>query len=428
MGQVLSITDIVSQIKNLLEGEFRMVAVEGEISNLSGSAAGHWYFTLSDDKSSLSCALFKMDAFRNPLIKKLKDGDKITVTGPISVYARRGSFQLLAKRVLHAGKGDLSVQLQMLKDKLSKEGLFDMEFKKPIPSFPKKIAVITALKGAALQDFLKIISRRSLWHHVIIVPAIVQGQNSASSLMSALDKATLLPGVETIVITRGGGSLEDLWSFNDERLARKIFACEIPVISAVGHEVDFSICDYVADLRLETPSAAAEYLSQPHMELMHKLEFLSHKLKNWLQQTHATVNQRLMQVHPKRMLDLIIHQVALLKNRLVKLHLKGRLHDLTRLYEFQQYLDELGTRLINSMHTYLSERQNQVSTAHKVMMSLNPKRVLERGYSFVETSDKEVITNLKKFNKINNEKILNIHFADGVGYAAKINKKDVKNE
>lgn len=419
MGQVLTITDIISQIKGLLEGEFRTVAVQGEISNLSPSAAGHWYFTLSDDKSSLSCALFKMDAFRNPLIKKLKNGDKITVTGPISVYARRGSFQLLAKRVFAAGKGDLSVQLQMLKDKLANEGLFDMEFKKPIPSFPTKIAVITALNGAALQDFLKIYSRRSLWHHVVIIPSIVQGQSSAASLISAIDKASNLEGVETIVITRGGGSLEDLWSFNDERLARKIFECEIPIISAVGHEVDFSICDYVADLRLETPSAAAEYLSQPHMELVQRLELLSEKLKSWLQLTYGKMNQRLMRVRPKDMLDTLKHQVVLLKNRLVKLNLRGRLHDLTGLYEFQQYLDELGPRLLGTMNSQYHERNNRLNTSYQVLMSLNPKRVLERGYSFAETNNKEVITCLKKFNTLKSNETLYIHFADGRGKVMK---------
>ena len=428
MGQVFSITDIISQIKHLLEDEFRMVAVEGEISNLSGSAAGHWYFTLSDDKSSLSCALFKMDAFRNPLIKNLKNGDKITVTGPISVYARRGSFQLLAKKLYPAGKGDLSVQLQILKDKLASEGLFDIEFKRPIPTFPSKIAVITALKGAALQDFLKIISRRSLWHHIVIVPAIVQGEASASSLISAIDKASQLSGVETIVITRGGGSLEDLWSFNDEKLARTIFECKIPVISAVGHEVDFSICDYVADLRLETPSAAAEYLSQPHMELFHKLEFLAHKLKNLLQQTHGNINQRLIRLQPTRMLATIQHRMVVLKNRLIRLNIRGRLHDLTGLYEFQQYLDELGSRMVTSIHAQLNDRKSRLNTSQQVMISLNPKRVLERGYSFIETSDKEVVTNLKKFHKIKEGEIINIHFSDGLGQAIKKDLKDVEHE
>jgi exodeoxyribonuclease VII large subunit len=421
MAQVLSISDIVHQIKDLLEGEFRNIAVEGEISNLSPSSAGHWYFTLSDENSSLSCALFKMDAFRNPLIRKLKNGDKIIVNGPISVYGKRGTFQLLAKRVFPAGKGDLSVQFQMLKDKLSREGLFDPEYKKPIPKFPKKIAVVTALKGAALQDFLKVMERRSLWYHISIIPAVVQGDASANSLIKAIDIAHKKEDFDVIVLTRGGGSLEDLWSFNNEKLARRIFASDIPVISAVGHEVDFTLSDFVADMRLETPTAAAAFLSQSHTDLYQKLDFMVHRLKSWLQETNATLLKRIQRVHPKYMLDIIRSQIYQAKNRLQRSSIKGRLYDLTNIHEYQQYSDELYNRLTNATQRTLEQRSNRIETAQQILKSLNPKNVLGRGYTYLESDSQEVITNVKKFNKIKDTSILTIHFSDGSGRV----KKDV---
>lgn len=421
MGQVLSISEILNDIKYLLEGQFRNVTVEGEVSNLSPSSAGHWYFTLSDANSSLSCALFKMDALRNPLIRKLKNGDKIIVNGPISVYSRRGSFQLLAKRIVPKGKGDLSVQFQILKEKLTKEGLFDIEYKKQIPSFAKKIAIITALKGAALQDFLKIFSRRSLWHHIVIVPAVVQGDQSAYSLINALKKAQKIPDVDVIVLTRGGGSLEDLWSFNDEGLVRSIFDCELPVISAVGHEVDFTLCDYVSDLRLETPSAAAQFLSQPHTELLQKLDLIIHKLKSWIQSLSSKISKKMSSVEPRYMLDLIRSNLQSKQTKLERLSLFGRLYDVTRIHEYQQYSDELSMRLSVQINSIFQQRKVRLEGAVQLLNSLNPKSVLNRGYCYTEDEQEQVVTNIKKFNKVKRGSKLFIHFSDGVGQTLKDN-------
>src|SRR5665647_366517 len=271
--EAATVSDLLSSIKDVLENHFHEVMVQGEVSNLSPSTSGHWYFSLSDDKASISCALFKMDALRNPLIRSLKDGDKIIIFGPLSVYSKRGTFQILAKRIMPAGAGQLKLQFERLKAKLSAEGLFDLDIKKILPTFPQKIAVITAEHGAALQDFLNVIKRRSLWLDIIIIPALVQGDGAPRSLISALKKAQNLDGVDVVVLTRGGGSMEDLWAFNDEELVRTIAACPIPVVSAVGHQVDFTICDYVSDFRSETPTAAAETLSQPHTERKARLQY-----------------------------------------------------------------------------------------------------------------------------------------------------------
>ena len=187
--EAASVSDLVSSIKNLLEEEFQEVYVQGEVTNLSPSAAGHWYFTLSDESAGISCALFKGDALRNPLIRTLKDGDKIIDLGPVSVYQKRGSFQILAKRILPAGAGQLNLQFEKLKAKLSLEGLFDLDKKKAIPQFPKRLAVITAEHGAALQDFLNVYKSRSLWCDIVIIPAVVQGAGAAKTLISGIKKA-----------------------------------------------------------------------------------------------------------------------------------------------------------------------------------------------------------------------------------------------
>ena len=280
MDKVPSVSEVIFNIKRLLEGEFRTVSVEGEISNLSHSSSGHWYLTLSDSDSSLSAAVFKMDALRNPLMKSLKNGDKVICSGSIGVYNKRGTFQLIVKRISPVGKGDLKEQFEMLKRKLAAEGLFDPQIKKEIPTLPNRIAVITAKGAAALQDFLNIIDRRTQWYDILLSPALVQGDAAPASLRKALFNVIKYSmdapedkKIDVIVFTRGGGSMEDLWAFNDEGLAWDIFNCPIPVISAVGHQVDTTICDMVSDLRCETPSAAAEVLSSAQAEIKETLDW-----------------------------------------------------------------------------------------------------------------------------------------------------------
>ena len=196
----LSVTEIVNSVKQNLESEFRNISVEGEISNFSGSAAGHFYFTLSDANSGISCAIFKMDALRNPIVRRLKNGDKIIVNGSIGVYTKRGTFQIIAKRITPAGKGDLKAEFEKLKQKFIAKGYFEDQHKKEIPLLAKKIGVITALKGAALQDFLNIMKRRTVWHNIIIIPAVVQGDDCPRSVISAINKAEKLNDIDVLVI------------------------------------------------------------------------------------------------------------------------------------------------------------------------------------------------------------------------------------
>lgn len=414
-----SVSDLVSSIKSVLEDQFQEVMVQGEVTNLSPSGAGHWYFTLSDENACISCALFKGDAMRNPLIRNLKDGDKIVVLGPISVYQKRGSFQLLAKKIFPAGEGQLKLQFERLKARLSQEGLFDLEKKKVIPSFPKRIAVITAEHGAALQDFLNVMKRRSLWLDILIIPALVQGDAAPKSLLNALKKAQVIKDVDVIVLTRGGGSLEDLWAFNDENLIRAIYDCPISVISAVGHQVDFTLCDYVSDLRSETPTAAAETLSQPQTELKSRMIFCQTHIKSDLFKLYQHVQLMTQKFHPRELLNLMKQKINDGDRRLSQIHLKDRAESLMGLPEATQRVDEA---LLKLKHTILLKERSyseKLIRFDQVLSALNPSKVLSRGYSYVRSPKGEVLVTHKEFEKMPKGSKLELFFHDGKGFALK---------
>lgn len=414
-----TVSELVGSIKEVLEETFHEVMVQGEVTNLSPSGAGHWYFNLSDENACISCALFKGDALRNPLIRNLKDGDKIIVAGPISVYQKRGTFQVLAKRILPAGEGQLKLQFERLKAKLSHEGLFDIAKKKPLPLFPKRIAVITAEHGAALQDFLNVMKRRSLWLDILIVPALVQGDGAPRSLLAALKKVQGLSDIDVIVFTRGGGSLEDLWAFNDENLIRAIADCPVPVISAVGHQVDYTLCDYVADHRSETPTAAAETLSQPQTELKGRLTFCQTHLKSSLFKVHQQVQIMRQKFHPVQLLNLMRTKLHEAEKRLSEIHLKGRAEELIGLPEASQRLDEAILRLKHSTELNTRAEKEKLNRLEQVLRALNPSNVLNRGYSYLAIENGTVISSAEQFNKEASGTKLKIHFHDGNGSVIK---------
>ncbi len=414
-----SVSDLIISIKSLLEEEFQEVMVQGEVTNLSLSGAGHWYFNLSDEASSISCALFKGDALRNPLIRHLKDGDKIILVGPVSVYQKRGTFQLLAKKIFPAGEGQLKLQYERLKAKLSQEGLFDLERKKKIPDFPKRIAVITAEHGAALQDFLNVIKRRTLWTDILIVPALVQGENAPQSLVSAFKKAEAIKDVEVIVLTRGGGSLEDLWAFNDEALVRSIYGSSVPVISAVGHQVDFTLCDYVADLRSETPTAAAEILSQPQTELNSRLIYCQTHLRSNLFKSYQHIQLMIQKFHPRELLNLMRERIHQSEKRLSLLNLSDKGEDLVGLHEARQRVDESILRLNHLEEITFKGFSEKLNRLEQVLSALNPSNVLNRGFSYVKNSSGKVVSSEKEFRKISSSAKLELFFHDGKGFVIK---------
>lgn len=416
--EAASVSDLVNSIKNILEDNFEEVVVQGEVSNLSPSGAGHIYFTLSDENSSISCALFKSDALRNPLVRNLKNGDKIVVLGPVSVFQKRGTFQILAKRLFPAGEGQLQMQFERLKAKLAAEGLFDLDKKKALPKFPRRIAVITAEHGAALQDFLNVLERRTLWMDVVIVPALVQGENAPRSLISALKKAQCLENVDTIVLTRGGGSIEDLWAFNDEALVRAISEVEVPVVSAVGHQVDFTLCDFVSDFRAETPTAAAETLSQPQTELLGRITYCQSHLRSTLLRYKQHVEILIQKFHPKELLGLMKQKIHDAEKRLRATRIPEKGEELVRIAEYQQRVDEAILRLRHGAEINKNAVKEKIQRLEHVLKALDPTQVLNRGYSYVKVGE-DVMTSSAQFNKEKSGTKFQIIFHDGTGTAIK---------
>lgn len=404
-----TVSEIIGQIKGSLESSFKSIYIQGEVSNLSKTIAGHYYFTLSDRDSSLSCALFKGDALRNPLVKNLKNGDEIIVSGSISVYAKRGIFQLLAKRIVPAGSGKLQLEFEKLKSMLGSQGYFDLSSKKSIPAFPKKIAVITAPYGAALQDFLNIIKRRMLWCEIVIIPAVVQGNESEGSLIMALQKAQEINGVETIVLTRGGGSIEDLWSFNSEALVYEIAACEIPIISAIGHQVDFTLSDYASDLRCETPSAAAEHLSQSHTHINMRIEANIHKLSSLGLNLHSILDKKLKRYNPHRLVSLLQAQLKAKDDQLRTLKPDLLLLELKNKYDKKEYINSLLSRASKSLKTKEKESIIRLKTFESQLRAINPTNVLGRGFSLIRKNG-ELITSSQK---LQSGDLISIELKDG---------------
>lgn len=419
-----TVTELITEIKNTLEGTFRSVILIGEVTNLNLSSSGHYYFSLSDNESSLSGALFKGDAMRNSTIRKIKDGDKVICYGSIGVYSKKGTFQIIVRKIEAIGKGDLVAQFEALKKKLSSEGLFDVSEKKAIPYYAKRVAVITSKDGAAIHDFINVFKRRSIWSDLLVVPAIVQGQESPKSLRKALAKVleyneTADKKVDVIIFTRGGGSLEDLWAFNDEELARDIFKCPLPVISAVGHQVDFTICDFVADLRCETPSAAAEILTEGQTKLL--LALINSRKRVLLEIRHiiSGAKNRLEDRNPNEILNRIWRIFLELQKRLERVKITHRFLELTRFHEKQLYLDELGVRSTQAISNNLKYNITFLEKLYELIKVLNPNSILGRGYVFLRDESKKIIGTYDSFSNLKEGDTLEVQFKDGVGTVIK---------
>ena len=419
-----TVTELVTEIKNNLEESFRSIILIGEITNLNLSSSGHYYFSLSDNESSLSGALFKGDALRNSQIRKIKDGDKVICFGSIGVYSKRGTFQIIVRKIEGIGKGDLLAQFEALKKKLSSEGLFDISNKKAIPYYAARVAVITSKEGAAIHDFINIFKRRSIWSDLLIVPAQVQGAEAPRSLRTAL--ASVLEynnksekKVEVVVFTRGGGSLEDLWAFNDENLAREIFSCPIPVISAIGHQVDFTICDFVADLRCETPSAAAEILTDGQTKLLEALINSRKRLLLEIRQIISVTKNRLEEKNPKEILNRIWRIFLDLQKRLEKNKITHRFYQLSRFHEKQLYLDDLGAKVGKLMSEKLTSNITLLGKLNELLRVLNPRNVLGRGYVFLRDGSKNIIGSYNVFSNLGKGETLEVQFKDGTGRVIK---------
>lgn len=425
-SSVLSVEQINLQIKSLLEGQVGIIWVRGEISNFKAHSSGHFYFSLKDSKSQITAVMFRGNNAR--LKFKPHDGMEVIVRARISVYEPRGNYQLLCDTMEPVGAGALQKAFEQLKAKLKAEGLFDPARKIPIPTFPQHIAVVTSPTGAAIRDILNVLSRRAKSIAVTVVPTIVQGEAAAPAICQALLKAQRLPNVDVIIIGRGGGSTEDMWCFNDENLARLIADSQIPVISAVGHEIDFTISDFVADLRAPTPSAAAEMVAKSAGELTSKLQSLERMLKLSMQRSlqfrhHAVIGFAKRLFDPQRKLqDLILKNDDLL-SRLEGAQLRYIEKLNTKIGNLQKRLGSpeqrlkvkrneftfLESRLQKSIALQLDRKKNRKDKVMAILDSLSPLKVVERGYSIV-TKEGHVV---KNSNQVAVNDVVEIRLAQG---------------
>ena len=397
---ILTVSELTKEIKDILELKFFDIWIEGEISNLRIPPSGHIYFTLKDDFSQIRAVLFKMQA--RTLRFVLQDGLHVVCRGRVSVYERRGEYQLILEEVEPKGIGALQLAFLQLKDRLEKEGLFDPAHKKPIPMIPQTIGIVTSPTGAVIRDMLHIIHRRFENIHILLHPVRVQGEGASLEIAKAIEDFNKRMNVDVIIVGRGGGSLEDLWSFNEEIVVRAIYHSKIPIVSAVGHETDYTISDFVADLRAPTPSAAAELVVREKREIKNTLHYLEERLENQILQTLQENRTNLS--HLKKMLtdprkkieeyflraDDLVNRFRILTSWILKrkrersLHLSERLslqNPIQRVKNLRLAISETGKRLGQTMRYSVEIQRQKVEGISGKLSSLSPLSILQRGYS-----------------------------------------------
>ena len=363
----LSVSELTAKIKDLIESNFSSVIVRGEISNFTHHSSGHMYFTLKDKHSELRAVMFK--GKNSSLVFTPKNGTDVVIQGNLSVYEMRGQYQIIAQHMEPAGIGALFLAFEELKKRLLAEGLFDKSKKKPIPKFPSTIGIVTSRTGAALRDMLIIFKRRAPQVKIIVRPALVQGSEAPNDIIAAIKDLTLQEGVNLIIIGRGGGSIEDLWPFNDEALAREIFKCSKPIISAVGHETDITISDMVADLRAPTPSAAAEIAINNILEISQSIENNLIRLRNLIESKIATTWQTFDNLSERHFLQ---------KPKMVFIRQKEK-------------IDRLKNNLSLSMNKIISLKKSSAINLFTHLDALSPNNTLNRGYSIAYNKDRLII-------------------------------------
>lgn len=430
-ASVFTVTRLNQTVRQLLEREMGQVWISGEISNFSRPASGHWYFTLKDDGAQVRCAMFRNSNRR--VTFRPEQGQQVLIRANITLYEPRGDYQIIAESMQPAGDGLLQQQFERLKQKLSEEGLFDPALKQALPAPAHRVGVVTSKSGAALHDILHVLKRRDPSLPVVIYPTAVQGAEAPAQIVRAIELANRRNECDVLIVGRGGGSLEDLWSFNDERVARAIFTSRIPVVSAVGHETDVTIADFVADLRAPTPSAAAEIVSRNQQELLRQLQGQQRRLEMAMDyylagcaRRYAQVNHRLQQQHPQ--LRLARQQTALIRLRQRmdgaleqqmkranerQLRLGRRLDQqqpLPRIHRAASRVQNLEYRLSQTLSRRLSATRERFASALTHLEAVSPLATLARGYSVTSAADGKV---LKQTAQVHAGDSLTTRLADG---------------
>lgn len=364
---IISVTELVTAFKEVVETALPPCSVEGEISNCRKSPAGHWYLTLKDETSEISAVIWRSAAGRMKFVPK--DGMKALATGSLQVYVARGTCQFVITKLMPQGIGELEMAFRQLRDKLAAEGLFEESRKRPIPRIPKRIALVTSPSSAAVRDMIQVITRRWPAARIVVVPVRVQGEGASDDIVRALRNVHRIPDVDVVIAGRGGGSLEDLWCFNEEKVARAIVSCRIPVISAVGHEIDVSIADLVADRRALTPSEAGELVVPSVQDLRDSLEYTAQRLRQVLRNRLERVRLQLSAIEARSVIQ----------------------RPMTLVDQRRLACDELGNRAVTAMKLFIERRQQTVARNAASLHALSPLQVLSRGFSLTQTADGTVL-------------------------------------
>lgn len=410
--KVYTVSELTRLVKTELENAFPMLWVEGEISNFHRHHSGHLYFTLKDEISQLRTVMFRSDAKRVPF--ELKDGLQVVARGRINVYEPRGEYQLVVELLEPKGKGALQLAFEQLKEKLQKEGLFDPARKKKLPLLPKKIGVVTSPRGAAVVDIIRTLERRFARLHILLYPVKVQGEGAAEEIVEGIDYLGKLPGIDVMIVGRGGGSIEDLWAFNEEKVARAIFRCPIPVISAVGHEIDFTIADFVADIRASTPSVAAEIVIKEEESLRERIENLEKRLVH---------NQRYyLQEQRHEVLSLTQHR-AFQNMKITLMNLAQKVDELdmrawNAIRNRQQKISEdkfrtelLEEKIRGALKEMLQQFQARWETLSAQLHNLSPLNILKKGYALCWKDGGQYL--VRRIEEVEKEKEMTVSFFKG---------------
>ena len=417
IDEIYSVSNFIRLCKNSIEKHIPQSFVQGEISNLSKPSSGHWYFSLKDENSQIRCAFFRLN--QRKVQFKPENGMSVIIRGVTTLYPQRGDFQLIVQQMEPAGVGNLQLAFEQLKNKLRLEGLFDSDNKKDLPIYPEKIGVISSSTGSVIRDIIEVLKSRYPLSKILLYDTIVQGENAHHKIIKAIKAADNQKTCDVLILARGGGSLEDLWAFNEEELARAIFDCSTPIISSIGHETDTTIADFVADVRAPTPSAAAVSATPDVSAILYNAsklrKYLLESIKQSVQSNKyslALLKQRI--IDPSQQLLLNAQKLDDLELRLIRTnkHL---------IEENKRKLKLLISQLKNYSENFIKLQKNQLTNRASVLSLLSPLNTLSRGYTITQNSKGEIVTSQ---TQINSEELIVTQFNDGKVSSKVVNKED----
>ena len=417
IDEIYSVSHFVRLCKNSIEKNIPQSFIQGEISNLSKPSSGHWYFSLKDENSQIRCAFFRLNQ------RKIKftpeNGMSVIIRGATTLYPQRGDFQLIVQQMEPAGVGNLQMAFDQLKNKLRLEGLFESENKKELPAYPNKIGVISSSTGSVIRDIIEVLKSRYPLSEILLYDTIVQGENAHHKIIKALKAADKIKNCDVLILARGGGSLEDLWAFNEEELARAIFHCSTPIISSIGHETDTTIADFVADFRAPTPSAAAVSATPDVNAILYNAsklrKYLHESIKQSIESKKSSLALlKLRIIDPSQQLLLNAQKLDDLELRLIR-------NNKRLIEENKGKLKLLISQLINHSENFIKLQKNQLSNRGSVLSLLSPLNTLSRGYTITQSKEGEILTS---HEQINTKELIITKFQDGKVTSKVVNKED----